>query len=81
MKIAVTADVHLTTREDNPERFNALEDILGSLEGLGIEHLIIAGDLFNKDILFIKTTMNSFIPFSRYKNTGCIKAYFIFLKL
>jgi DNA repair exonuclease SbcCD nuclease subunit len=50
LKIAVTADVHLTTREDKPERFNALEDILGSLEGLGIEHLIIAGDLFNKDI-------------------------------
>jgi len=50
LKIAVTADVHLTTREANPERFNALQDILGSLEGLGIEHLIIAGDLFNKDI-------------------------------
>ena len=50
MKIAVTADVHLTTREDNPERFNALANIFNSLADLEIQHLIIAGDLFNKDI-------------------------------
>jgi exonuclease SbcD len=50
LKIAVTADVHLTTREDNPERFNALANIFDSLADLEIHHLIIAGDLFNKDI-------------------------------
>ncbi|MFP6874900.1 MAG: metallophosphoesterase [Verrucomicrobiales bacterium] len=50
MKIAVTADVHLTTHEDNPERLNALANIFDSLADLEINQLIIAGDLFNKDI-------------------------------
>jgi len=50
LKIAVTADVHLSTREDNPDRSNALANIFESLADLGIQHLIIAGDLFNKDI-------------------------------
>ncbi len=50
MKIAVTADVHLTTREDQPARFNALANIFASLAELEIDQLIIAGDLFNKDI-------------------------------
>ena len=50
MKIAVTADVHLTTREDQPARFNALANIFESLADLKIDQLIIAGDLFNKDI-------------------------------
>lgn len=50
MKIAVTADVHLTTREDQPARFNALANIFESLAKLEINQLIIAGDLFNKDI-------------------------------
>jgi DNA repair exonuclease SbcCD nuclease subunit len=50
LKIAVTADVHLTTREDNPERFNALADILDRLVALDIDQLIIAGDLFDKDV-------------------------------
>lgn len=50
MKIAVTADVHLTTCEDQPARFNALANIFESLADLEINQLIIAGDLFNKDI-------------------------------
>ena len=50
MKIAVTADVHLTTREDQPARFNALANIFESLSDLEIDQLIIAGDLFNKDV-------------------------------
>ena len=50
MKIAVTADVHLTTCEDQPARFNALANIFESLADLKINQLIIAGDLFNKDI-------------------------------
>jgi len=50
LKIAVTADVHLTTREDQPARFNALANIFASLADLKIDQLIIAGDLFNKDI-------------------------------
>ena len=46
MKIAFTADVHLHT--EHPERYSALEDILGQLEAEGIEYLVVAGDLFDK---------------------------------
>ena len=49
MRIAVTADVHLSPGEDHPERLNALADILGQLSGLDVDHLIIAGDLFDRD--------------------------------
>lgn len=47
MKIAITADVHLTSMERNPERYHALENILQQLVDLEIDHLIIAGDLFD----------------------------------
>ena len=47
MKIAVTADVHLTTVNRNPERFQVLENILERLHISGIDTLIIAGDLFD----------------------------------
>ncbi len=47
MKIAITADVHLTSLEKNPERFHALENILEQLVTLQIVNLIIAGDLFD----------------------------------
>jgi DNA repair exonuclease SbcCD nuclease subunit len=46
MRIAVTADLHLTSREEYPERFAALEDILRQCGELGVDWLIIAGDLF-----------------------------------
>lgn len=49
MKIALTADVHLGIREDHPERYNALRDILEQLKDENIKELIIAGDLFDKD--------------------------------
>lgn len=49
MKIALTADVHLGTRADHPERYNALENIFEQLSGEGIENILIAGDLFDKD--------------------------------
>lgn len=47
MKIAITADVHLTSRERNPERYHALENILQQLVTLEIDHLFIVGDLFD----------------------------------
>ena len=47
MKVAITADLHLTDRETYPERYHALEDILSQMDALEIEHLIIAGDLFD----------------------------------
>ncbi len=48
MRIAITADTHLRQRDETPERYNALENILVSLERLGIKKLIIAGDTFDK---------------------------------
>jgi len=50
VKIAITADIHLTTRQRNPERFHALADILQKLTKGDIHHLIVAGDLFDESI-------------------------------
>jgi DNA repair exonuclease SbcCD nuclease subunit len=47
MKVAITADLHLTMRAENPERFHALEQILGQLALLEVQDLIIAGDVFD----------------------------------
>jgi len=49
VKIAVTADVHLTGDGSHPERLHALEDIFLQMLADGYEHLIIAGDLFDRD--------------------------------
>lgn len=47
MQIAVTADVHLTNRARHPERYEALERILDAMCQREVNHLIIAGDLFD----------------------------------
>jgi DNA repair exonuclease SbcCD nuclease subunit len=47
MRIAITADLHLTTQKEHPDRFAALEDILRQCGKLSVEGLIIAGDLFD----------------------------------
>ncbi len=47
MKIAITADVHLKTGQEYPERYNALKSILDVLVNDDIHTLIVAGDLFN----------------------------------
>ncbi len=47
MKIAITADVHLTSQKKNPERYRALINILDQMVTLKIDTLIIAGDLFD----------------------------------
>lgn len=49
MKIAITADIHLKTEQENPERLNALRDILDQLIKEDIRTLIIAGDLFDME--------------------------------
>jgi DNA repair protein SbcD/Mre11 len=49
MKIAITADLHLRTMENTPERYNALDNILSQCVSQEINLLIIAGDLFDKD--------------------------------
>lgn len=48
MKIAVTADLHLTSRYEHPERYHALENILDQMIRDQIDTLIIAGDLFDE---------------------------------
>lgn len=48
MRIAITADLHLTTRKKHPERFEALEYVLRRCGELKLDRLIIAGDLFDK---------------------------------
>lgn len=49
MKIAITADVHLKGKDETPERYKALEDILQQLKNSSINYLIIAGDLFDRE--------------------------------
>ena len=51
MKIAITADLQLTTYDDHPERYNALENIFQQMKEQGIDELIIAGDLFDKNFV------------------------------
>ena len=46
MKVAITADLHLKTKVENTERYNALINILDQLLSENINNLIIAGDLF-----------------------------------
>ena len=50
MKVAITSDLHLRTKKENPERYNALDNILTQCVDLGIHELFIAGDLFDKDL-------------------------------
>jgi DNA repair protein SbcD/Mre11 len=49
MKIAITADIHLKTDTEAPERLHALKDILFQVRKEEIGHLIIAGDLFDAE--------------------------------
>jgi DNA repair exonuclease SbcCD nuclease subunit len=48
LRIAITADLHLTTQQDHPERFATLQNILQQCGELDIDRLIIAGDLFDQ---------------------------------
>lgn len=47
MKIAISADLHLTTRDLNPERFETFERLLTGVSEAGAEALILAGDVFD----------------------------------
>ena len=62
MKIAVTANVHLGIRDDHPERYNALGNILNQIEAENIKTLLIAGDLFDKGFRnYLSVTISSSI--------------------
>lgn len=49
MKIGITADLHLKSKNETPERYEALEKIIDHLKNENIRDLIIAGDLFDKE--------------------------------
>jgi DNA repair exonuclease SbcCD nuclease subunit len=50
MLFAVTSDIHLNNKDDNV-KYNSLQDIINQIKKEQINNLIIAGDLFDKDIL------------------------------
>jgi len=50
LKIAITADLHLTTQARNPERFQSLANILIQCGKSQVQLLIIAGDLFDQSM-------------------------------
>jgi DNA repair exonuclease SbcCD nuclease subunit len=50
MKIGFTADAHLKAAHECPERYNALINVLDQCRERGVEHLVIAGDLFDKTL-------------------------------
>jgi exonuclease SbcD len=49
MKIAITADVHLASYKETPERYHALRDIFQQAVSTSLDAVLISGDLFNKD--------------------------------
>ena len=49
MKIAITADIHLTGKEEHPERWKTFENILNDISEKNINKIIICGDLFNEN--------------------------------
>jgi len=50
VKIALSADIHLTSLGSHPERFHALENILSQMKEEEIDTLFIAGDLFDNSL-------------------------------
>jgi len=49
MKIAITADVHLSSYEETPERYHAVKDILQQAVSASLDAVLICGDLFHQD--------------------------------
>ncbi|HWS24830.1 MAG TPA: metallophosphoesterase [Anaerolineales bacterium] len=50
MRIAFTADIHLTNEQRHSSRSDALANILAQCASSRVDALIIAGDLFNSDV-------------------------------
>ena len=63
MKIAITADVHLKSQKEHPERYNALKNIFDQMVKDGINTLIIAGDTFD-------TTSHDYITLENFCRTN-----------
>jgi DNA repair exonuclease SbcCD nuclease subunit len=50
VKIGITADVHLRSKEETPERYRALGNVLEQSRTEGAQQVIISGDLFDAEI-------------------------------
>ena len=50
MRVAITADLHLTGRDKAPHRYMVLEDILSQMVEMHIETILIAGDIFDASL-------------------------------
>jgi DNA repair exonuclease SbcCD nuclease subunit len=61
--IALTADLHLTRKDTNPERFQALKHILDDMVRKDIQILVIAGDLFHQ-------SDHNYLDFDRICSSG-----------
>lgn len=61
MKIAITADAHLTSYQETPERYNALRDIFEQAVSTSLDAVLISGDLFDKDF-------NNYTDFEKLAN-------------
>jgi hypothetical protein len=48
LRIAITADLHLTPKVEHPERLETLQEILRQCGKLSVDWLVIAGDLFDR---------------------------------
>lgn len=68
MKIAFTADVHLTSGDKHPERFHALKYMAEQAGAEGIGHLVIAGDLFDAE----SRNYSEFDEFCRNSGSGLL---------
>ncbi len=73
MKIAVTGDVHLTSQDEHPERYNALGNIVEQMISEEINTIIIAGDLFDAHC----QNYSEFDGFCRQRKYDSIKFYII----
>lgn len=50
MKVALTADLHLTDPSRHPDRYDALKNILWQIREEEVHSLVIAGDLFDSTV-------------------------------
>ena len=67
MRLAITADMHLTNRHKAPYRYLVLEDILSQMVAMHIETMLIAGDIFD-DSLRDYSEFDALCRESRYRH-------------
>jgi DNA repair protein SbcD/Mre11 len=66
MKIAITADNHIIDNETHPERLITFGNLLNQCGDLGVDLLVVCGDMFDKQI-------NNFADFEQVFRAHCPK--------